>query len=130
MNRLVCTLTLLISAQALALPAGTKGEDGNFKLSEKAIAHLGIKFKRLAGKGPWQAPRGALVRIKLTQGVYRRYDGEITFIITKNVQLQGQQLLFDSDDLESGDEIAVAGANYLRMTETDLNSETVDNCAH
>jgi hypothetical protein len=32
--------------------------------------------------------------------------------------------------LESGDEVAVTGTKFLRMAETDLNSETVDNCAH
>lgn len=120
----------LIAETSLAVPAGTKGKDGNFKVSEKSLRHLGVKFTDLTGPGPWTVPKSALVRIKLTQGVYRQYQDELTFVIVKVMNVNGENVTIHSDDLESGDEVAVSGVNFLRMAETDLNSETVDNCAH
>ncbi len=120
------TLALLLASwESRALPAGTKGEDGHFKISDKAAAHMGIRFERLVGPGPWQIPKEAIVKVRLTEGVYRRIDGEITFVIVKKANAS-----ITSSDLEAGDEVAVAGAPFLRMAETDLNSETVDACAH
>lgn len=113
-----------------AVPAGTKGEDGHFKVSEKSLSHLGVKFMGLSGNGPWTVPESTLVRIKLTQGVYRRFDGELTYVIVKVSKSLNGQITVQSEDLEAGDEVAIKGAKYLRMAETDLNSETVDNCAH
>jgi hypothetical protein len=121
---------VLFTKIALAVPAGTKGEDGNFKVSEKSLNHLGVTFAPLTGGGPWKIPKTALVRIKLTQGVYRRFEGELTYVIVKVTSAQNDQVLIQSEDLEAGDEVAVTGVKYLRMAETDLNSETVDNCAH
>jgi hypothetical protein len=62
--------------------------------------------------------------------VYRRFEGELTYVIVKVTSAQNDQVLIQSEDLEAGDEVAVTGVKYLRMAETDLNSETVDNCAH
>lgn len=113
-----------------AVPAGTKGKDGHFKVSEKSLNHLGVKFSLLSGSAPWTISKSALVRIKLTQGVYRRFEGELTYVIVKVVQEKNDEVKMHSEDLEAGDEVAITGAKYLRMAETDLNSETVDNCAH
>ncbi len=70
------------------------------------------------------------MKIKLTQGVYRRFEGEITYIIVKSSEAGNGNLFIHSEDLEEGDEVATEGTKYLRMAETDLNSETVDTCAH
>lgn len=121
---------LLFSQIVLAIPAGTKGEDGNFKVSEKSLNYLGVKFKPLIGSGPWTVPKDALVRIKLTLGIYRRFEGEITYVIVKTKEAPRGSVLIQSVDLDEGDEVAIMGVKYLRMAETDLNSETVDNCAH
>ncbi len=127
--RSIFVLTLfLISNISFAVPAGTKGEDGHFKVSEKSLTHLGVKFIVLKGQGPWSVPKDALVKIKLTQGVYRRFEGEITYVIVENNETNSGDLSIQSGDLEEG--VAIEGAKYLRMAETDLNSETVDNCAH
>ena len=120
----------LYSSLTLAAPAGTKGEDGNFKMSEKSLKHLGVNFVALKGNSPWSVPKEALVTIKLTKGVYRRFQGEITHVIVKTAESKDGNILIQSEDLESGDEVAISGVKFLRMTETDLNSETVDNCAH
>lgn len=129
--KILFILTLFSLAQfSFAAPAGTKGENGHFKVSEKSLNHLGVKFMALSGTGPWTVPESALVRIKLTQGVYRRFDGELTYVIVKVSKGLNEQITIQSEDLETGDEVAITGAKYLRMAETDLNSETVDNCAH
>lgn len=130
MKPLFIIFSFLLSQFALAVPAGTKGEDGNFKVSEKSLAHLGVKFRSLIGSGPWKVPKESLVKIKLTQGVYRRFEGEITYVIVKSSEAGNGNLLLHSEDLEEGDEVAIEGTKYLRMAETDLNSETVDTCAH
>lgn len=130
MKPLLFIFSFLLAQFAFAVPAGTKGEDGNFKVSEKSLAHLGVKFQSLSGSGPWTVPREALVKIKLTQGVYRRFEGEITYVIVKTSEAGNGNLFIHSEDLEEGDEVAIQGTKYLRMAETDLNSETVDTCAH
>jgi hypothetical protein len=123
-------LLLILASNTFAGPAGTKGEDGNFKVSEKSLNHLGVKFQSLKGNGPWSVPHEALVKIKLTTGVYRRFEGEITYVIVSKINEVNGIVTIKSEDLESGDEVAVTGTKFLRMAETDLNSETVDNCAH
>lgn len=123
-------LFLMLTNISIAGPAGTKGEDGNFKVSEKSLKHLGVKFQALEGTSPWIVPSDALVKIKLTLGVYRRFDGEITYVIVKRLNEHNGTVSIQSEDLESGDEVAISGTKFLRMAETDLNSETVDNCAH
>jgi hypothetical protein len=130
MKQVIIISAFLFSQIAFAVPAGTKGEDGNFKVSEKSLNHLGVKFVSLNGPGPWKVPAAALVKIKLTQGVYRRFEGEITYVIVRTSEADKGNLYISSEDLEEGDEVAVQGTNYLRMAETDLNSETVDTCAH
>lgn len=130
MKTLYVLLFLSISQNIFALPAGTKGENGNFKISDKSLDHLGVKFQKLENPGPWTIPSDSLVKIKLTEGVYRRYDGEITFVIVNKSGEENNHVLIESPDLEPGDEVAISGAMFLRMAETDLNSETVDNCSH
>lgn len=130
MKSFIIISIILLSKLSFAVPAGTKGEDGNFIVSEKSLNHLGVKFQRLEGIGPWSIPESALVRIKLTLGVYRRFQGELTYVIVKTKMIKKGEVIIQSEDLETGDEVAISGAKFLRMAETDLNSETVDNCAH
>lgn len=51
-------------------------------------------------------------------------------VLVKILRREGDNLLVTSEDLELGDEVAVTGAVFLRMTDADLNSGTVDSCAH
>lgn len=124
-------LTILISLFLnSAFGAGTKNEDGSFKLPEKSLKTLGIKFQKLNGKGPWLLPLNALVKIKFTQGVYRKIQEDITYVLVSALKTDGKSVLVSSEDLESDDEVAIEGVHFLRLTEADLNSDTVDNCAH
>ena len=104
-------------------------EDG-FKLSDKAVKNLGVTFNILSGSGPWMIPKSALVRIKHSTGVYRRWDGWITMVLVKVLNQTKETVTIKSVDLQDQDNVAVTGVSFLRMTEADLNSDTVDACAH
>lgn len=105
-------------------------KDEGFQLSDKAIQHLGVSFQEISGSGPWVVAKEALIHIKQTTGVYRRYKTWITFVIVKVTSQDSSQVKVSSSDLESGDEIASKGAQFLRLAEADLTSTTVDSCAN
>ncbi len=130
MKSTISIFVLLFSFQSLASPASIKNKDGSFKVSDKSLNVMKITFRTLQGTGPWQLPKEALVKLKFTQGVYRRYQGNITLVFVTTLKAGANNMMVKSDDLEAGDEVAVTGTNFLRLTEADLNSETVDNCAH
>lgn len=130
MRFLISVLIVLFSTQIFADTAGIKNEDGSFKVSEKALNVMGIKFQRINRSGPWIFPKEALVKVKFTRGVYRRFEDNITYVIVNILKEDAQSVTLQSDDLEAGDDVAVSGANFLRLTEADLNSDTVDNCSH
>lgn len=104
-------------------------EEG-FKMSADSLQTLGVRFKKLEEKEPWTISKDAVVRIKHTSGVYRRFEGWISFVIVKSTSKKEGVISIQSEDLQPGDEIAVEGALFLRMTEADLNSDTVDSCSH
>jgi hypothetical protein len=104
--------------------------DEGFKMRDLALQTLGIRFHKLDNTAPWRAAKQSLVYIKHTTGVYRRLNGWISFVLVNVKAKKGDTVMIESEDLQAGDEIAVEGALYLRMTEADLNSDTADNCSH
>ncbi len=130
MKLLFLPIFLFMLADAYAVSAGVKNDDGSFKLPEKSLNILGVKFSKLDSPGPWKVLKSSLTNIKFTKGVYRRYEGDIAFVIVNVVKDMGNEILISSSDLEVGDEIAIEGTTYLRLTEADLNSDTVDACSH
>ncbi len=130
MRFLISVFIVLFSTQLFADTAGIKNEDGSFKVTEKALNVMGIKFQRINGPAPWTVPKETLVKVKFTRGVYRRYEGNITYVIVNILKENAQSVTLQSEDLEAGDDVAVSGTNFLRLTEADLNSDTVDNCSH
>lgn len=117
-----------VAKKGAAVTAFTK-EDG-FKLTKKAIISLDVKFISLASSKTWDVPKSSLVKIKNSTGVYRRYDGWITLVLVKVLKKKGELVTIKSVDLEEGDGVATSGVKFLRMTDADLNSDTVDACAH
>lgn len=105
-------------------------EEDGFKLSDRAVNNLGVSYTSVKGKGPWTIPKSALVRIKHSTGVYRKWDGWNTMVLVKVVDQGKKTVTIQSVDLQDQDEVAVTGVPFLRMTDADLNSETVDSCAH
>lgn len=130
MKYFIIILSIFSSFQILAHPAGIKNEDGTFKLSDKSLKSMGITFSKLNDSGTWGISKEALVKIKFTQGVYRRFEGNITYVIVRVLKETQDTITIQSEDLEVGDEVAIKGASFLRLAEADLNSDTVDNCAH
>ncbi len=106
-----------------------KKEEG-FKLSEEALKTLGVDFQTLKGTSNWSLPSDAIVHLKHTSGVYRRLDGWITYVIVKIQKKSRDIVSITSEDLQPGDEVATKGTQFLRMTEVDLNTDTIDGCAH
>lgn len=104
-------------------------EDG-FKLSEKARKNLGVEFIKIKGQNTWEIPKSALIRIKYSTGVYRKWDGWITMVLVTVVSQTKDTVTIRSIDLEDSDEVAITNVHFLRMTEADLNSDTVDACSH
>jgi len=105
-------------------------EEDGFKLSKKAIKNLDVKFKIIGSGSHWDIPKSSLVRIKSSTGVYRKYDGWITMVLVNVVNKSKTSVRISSVDLQEGDEVATSGVKFLRMTDADLNSDTVDACAH
>ncbi|RYZ93091.1 MAG: hypothetical protein EOP06_02170 [Proteobacteria bacterium] len=105
-------------------------KEQGFKLSEKAQKNLGVEFMKVHGSGPWKIPKDALVKLKQSTGIYRLYDGFISMVLVKVSREAGADIYITSADLEDGDEVAFRGATFLRMTDADLNTGTVDSCAH
>lgn len=104
--------------------------DQGFKLSAKAEKNLGVTFQKMTGSGPWKIPKQAIVHLKQSEAVYRRYDGWISMVLVKVVSQQGDTVVIKSADLEPDDDVAVTGVTFLRMTDSDINAGTVDTCAH
>ncbi len=111
-----------------AIEAFSKEE--GFKMSPKAMTALGVRFESVRGPGPWRLSKSALIRIKQSTGVYRRLEGWISMVLVKVVAQEKESVLITSVDLEPEDEVAAEGAQFLRMTDADLNAGTVDTCAH
>jgi len=104
-------------------------EDG-FKLTKKAIKNLDVKFMSLGSASKWKVPSSSIVRIKNSIGVYRRYDGWITLVLVDILKKEKESFVIKSVDLQEGDGVATSAVKFLRMTDADLNSDTVDACAH
>lgn len=126
----ILVLTFVFCSLAYAGPAALKNEDGSFKLNSDAEKIMNIEFQKIHTSGPWSIPSEALVKIKFSTGLYRRYEGDITFILVNVLKSENGKVLVSSQDIEPEDEIAIKGAAFLRLTEADLNSGTVDSCAH
>jgi hypothetical protein len=105
-------------------------KEQGFKMSDKALSSLGVKFSKLDGQGPWFVPKSAIVHMKQSAGVYRRYDGWISLVLVKIERQQNDLVAIRSEDLEESDEVSIRGSAFLRMTDADLNAGTVDSCAH
>ncbi len=128
MKKLIVIFILITLNTAFA--AATKNEDGSFKISDKAKKTMGIIFQKLDNRNQWLLPKSSLVKIKFTNGVYRKIQDDITYVIVNVIKSNETHVLIESEDLESGDEVAIEGVHFLRLTESDLNSDTVDSCAH
>lgn len=105
-------------------------EDGDFTLSPVAEKRMGLQWETLSGSGPWKVPKQSIALIKFTKGVYRKFEGKITMVVLTKIKEEGSNVVISSPDLQEGDQVATSGVKYLRLTEVDISSGTVDNCSH
>lgn len=103
-------------------------EEGEFTLTEKAEKRLGVQWLTLSGDGPWKVPAEAVMRIKFTKTAYRKFEGRITMVILEVIKEESGYVWISSPDLVDGDEVAVKGVKFLRLTELDLFQGAVDSC--
>lgn len=141
-NAIACSVmaSLLLTGSALANGEASRvgpafavtsfDKEEGFKMSTQALLNLGVRFATLQGSGPFVVPKDTLIRIKHSTGVYRRFEGWIGFVLVQVRSQDGKTARIVSEDLQPGDEVAVSGASFLRLTEADLNADTVDSCAH
>lgn len=138
---LLSVLTLFIAFTATAqaseheeagakLPSSVLAHDveQGFRLSDAAIARLGVRFEELKGNGPWSVPKNALVKVKRSTGVYRQSDGFITLVLVETKEAIGNYVRIQSEDLRAGDRVAVEGGGFLRVVELDLSGGGGDSC--
>lgn len=118
------------SAPATADGAAKLLEDGDFTLTPQAEKRMGIQWQKLLGDNEWRVPKEAIVQIKFTNAVYRKFEGRITLIVLESMKETGNKVLVKSADLAAGDEVAIRGTKFLRLAEVDISSGTVDNCSH
>jgi hypothetical protein len=118
------------SAPATADGAAKLLEDGDFTLTPQAEKRMGIQWQKLLGDNEWRVPKEAIVQIKFTNAVYRKFEGRITLIVLESMKETGNEVLVKSADLAAGDEVAIRGTKFLRLAEVDISSGTVDNCSH
>jgi hypothetical protein len=143
-NKIKLLLVLLVSLTCSATWAETEkkelsksnlavtdfNEDYGFKMSQKALDTMEISFSSISGNGPWKVPKEALIQLKQSVGVYRRFEGWIDFVLVNVLGSNGDHVSIASADLETGDEVSVTNSKFLRLTEANLKSDTVDSCAH
>jgi hypothetical protein len=112
------------------LPSSVVAHDTElgFQLSDVAIARLGIQFRNLEGKGPWNIPKTSLVKIKRSMGVYRQSNSFITLVFVEVLGTNGENARIHSEDLRAGDHVAVVGSGFLRVVELDLSGGGGDSC--
>lgn len=105
-------------------------KEQGFKLSSKAANAMKVSFEKLNQQSPWRVPKEAIINLKQSTGIYRKYNDWTSMVLVKILKREGDIFIVASEDLEKGDEIAISGANFLRMIDADLNSTTVDSCGH
>lgn len=97
-----------------------------FKISDKAEKRLGIKFRKLQYGGPWSIEPESIVHLRNETGVYRRSNGWISYVVVKTDPKQKSMRSITSKHLHAGDEVAVHGAVFLRMIDSDLSTESAE----
>ena len=111
---------LPISASAEERPGKavflTSPESG-MKISEKALKNIEVKLMKFS---PAQAfPVESIVRFQDQTGVYRVRQGWFKLVPVQFKNTNERRVSIQSKDLQAGDEIAVHGADLLRVSEMD-----------
>lgn len=94
--------------------------DQGFRLSEKALANIGVKSVPVKGEGGnWTVPRSALVQFQDRTGIYRLRDGWFRHLDV-SASVKGAEALVKTAGLRTGDAVVTEGVGLLRATDLDL----------
>ncbi|QDK44526.1 hypothetical protein DOM22_04815 [Bdellovibrio sp. ZAP7] len=102
---------------------GHEEKEKSLKISEKAKSHLKIEFTNVVGKSPWTLPRTALVQVKDRSGIYKKHGDTLEFVEIQLVKSDKEKITFTTIDLHTGDAVVVQGTQFIRIIESELNSE-------
>lgn len=101
-----------------------------FKLSEKAIQTVAVRYVKAERAGSIVLPRSAIVYFRDESGVYRRRAGRIQRIKPEFRPVSDMQVEARSSEIVPGDEIAVEEVAWLRATEISLFEENEEVHGH
>lgn len=94
--------------------------DEGFRLAEKAVANLGLKWAPAKGEGgSWTVPRSALVQFQDHTALYRLRDGWFLRLDVSAVT-KGAEATVKTAGLRAGDSVVTEGVGLLRATDLDV----------
>ncbi len=102
---------------------GHEEKDKPLKISDKAKAHLKVEFANINGKSPWTLPKTALVQVKDRTGIYKKHGDTMEFVEIQVISSDKEKFTFTTKDVHVGDAVVVQGTQFIRMIESELNSE-------
>jgi hypothetical protein len=89
------------------------------KISDVGLKNIEVQMTKVDGGGLLTFPKTALVYFQNDIGVYRRRDGWFKLIKVSSLKISEQSARIESSDLRAGDEVAIHGADLLRVAELD-----------
>ena len=102
-----------------------------FRLSEGAFKTIGVKTAAIqAGTGSATVPRAALVFFQGEVGVYRVTDGWYKLIEVQIASRNKETAVVRSNELKSGDQVAITGVGLLRVADLDASGGNEEGHGH
>lgn len=96
----------------------TSNEKG-MKLTESALKNIEVKSTKVSGASLHILPKESLVYFQDEIGVYRRRDNWFKLVKIQVIKKGPSEVTIRSSELQNGDEIAIHGADLLRVSEMD-----------
>lgn len=120
---LILSLTLLPSIGLSEERPGkavfeTSPEQG-MKLTEKALKNIEVKTTKAVSGSQYLLPLESLVYFQDQVGIYRLRQGWFKLVKVEVMKKRGKESLVRTNEIQSGDEIAIHGADLLRVSEMD-----------
>lgn len=105
-------------------------EAKDFAISIEAAKHFALQFLKVESGSKMNLPRAAVVSIKNEQFLYRSRNGKFTRVHFIAISENQNSLIASSEEVKTGDQIVVAGVNYLRLAELALTSDEPEGHSH
>lgn len=94
-----------------------ESEQKGFQISPEAAKNFELTFLKVGSGGQVEIPSSAIVTAGTEVNVYRRRDGFFSRIDFEKLGQTAKTTKLRSAELKPGDEIAVTGTGFLRLTE-------------